>query len=277
LTGTSRAGGLRAVSLAGALLAAVISTTTAPPAQAIFRGSDASIESYRFMVSLRLADTPDAHRCGGTLITPDIVLTAAHCVARVPARGLVAVIGADVPDWPKAPRIATLDHRVPATVNLRFDNRDDIAVVRLATRQSTPTIPLGQREPRVGARLVTAGWGCTNAPPVCRVRATNLKASSQTVLRDNACGRDVFWIPPTYNARTNICTRGTRARSTVNRGDSGGPLLLRDPRGAVRQLGVTALGADSKTKLYAGFTSIPVERRWIDGAIRSLAGTAARD
>ena len=57
---------------------------------------------------------------------------------------------------------------------------------------------------------------------------------------------------------------------TVNRGDSGGPLLLRDRRGNLRQVGVTALGADSSTKLYAGFTSVPLERKWIAGAIRSL-------
>jgi secreted trypsin-like serine protease len=112
--------------------------------------------------------------------------------------------------------------------------------------------------------------GCTNAAPVCSVQAVNVQASDQTVLHDRSCGGDVFWARPTYNGRTNICTRGTRLRSTINRGDSGGPLLVRDGQGGFRQVGVTALGSDSTTKLYAGFTSIPVERKWIDGAIRSL-------
>lgn len=259
-----------ALALAGLVLAAVLATTTATPARAIHRGYDAPFGSYRFMVSLRLATTPDSHRCGGTLIRPDIVLTAAHCVARLPARGLVAVLGADIPDWPKAPRIPTLGYRLPDTFTFRVDNRDDVAVVRLARPQATPRVRLAAREPAVGARLVIAGWGCTNAPPVCRVRAANLQATGQTVLRDASCGKDVFWTRPTYNARTNICTKGTRSRSTINRGDSGGPLLVRDGRGGFRQVGVTALGSDSTAKLYAGFTSIPVERTWIEAAIRSL-------
>ena len=256
--------------LAGLPVALLCASTITSPARAIHRGYDAPIGSYRFMVSLRLADTPDSHRCGGTLIGPDIVLTAAHCVARIPAGGLVAVVAADVTDWSRAPRISTVGHRVPETFDFRVDNRDDIAVVRLAVPQATPGIRLAAAEPRVGARVVTAGWGCTNAPPVCRVQAANLQASGQTMLRDSSCGRDVFWTRPTYNARTNICTKGTRLRSTINRGDSGGPLLVRDQRGVFRQVGVTALGSDSTTKLYAGFTSIPVERKWIDAAIRAL-------
>jgi secreted trypsin-like serine protease len=261
----------RLAATAFGVLFAGLAVTTASPAQAIHRGHDARIGSYPFMVSLRLATTPDSPRCGGTLVEADIVLTAAHCVASIPQGGIVSVVGADMPDWPGAPRVDTLGHAVPETFDLSVDNRDDIAVVRLATPQSTPTIELATVEPRARDHAVTAGWGCTNAPPVCEVMATSLQASRQAVLDEVAsCGMDVFWTRPLYYAPTTICTKGVRSRSTINRGDSGGPLLVRGPCGGFRQVGVTSLGSDSTTKLYAGFTSIPVEADWIETAIQSL-------
>ena len=203
---------LVATAVAGALFS-VSTVATVSPARAIHRGHDARISSYPFMVSLRLAATPGSPRCGGTLIEADIVLTAAHCVAAVQQGGIVAVVGADIPDWRRAPRVDTLAHAIPETFDLSVDNRDDIAVLRLATPQSTPTVELATAEPGVRDHVVTAGWGCTNAPPVCEVMATSLQSSRQAVLDEVAsCGTDVFWTRPLYFAPTTICTEGVKVQ-----------------------------------------------------------------
>lgn len=68
-------------------------------APAIYNGYNASIHSFPWMVSLRFATSPNSHLCNGTLIEPDIVLTAGHCVdpSAKGQHGLVAVVGADDP------------------------------------------------------------------------------------------------------------------------------------------------------------------------------------
>jgi secreted trypsin-like serine protease len=49
----------------------------------VFRGEDADPERYPYLVSLRqrLFSGETTHFCGGALISPTTVLTAAHCVS----------------------------------------------------------------------------------------------------------------------------------------------------------------------------------------------------
>jgi trypsin len=258
--------------LLGVLLALVAALVAAAPAQAIYKGHDADFSEYRFMVSLRLAGTPDNPRCGGTLIEPDIFMTAAHCVVGVPQGGLVAVVGANIPDWAAAPKIATLGHAVGRHYDPAANNRDDIALVRLATPQSSPTVRLATAEPPVGSHVVIAGFGCTNipVPPTCVTRPDVLQETGQKVLTDaEGCGPEIFQNPPAFGPTT-VCTVGIDDNSTVVPGDSGGPMLIRDRCGGFRQAGVLSLGSDSPDPLVAGYTSIPVEAHWIRDTIKQL-------
>jgi hypothetical protein len=180
------------------------------------------------------------------------------------------VVGADIPDWSTAPRIATLGHRIPQTIGLPATNRDDIAVVRLAVltvqshgsvgRRRTP-----RRRPHRGRRV----W-LHQRPTRLQSAGHQAAAASQTVLDEiTSCGTDEF-STILYDAPSSISTKGTRRNSTVNRGDSGGPLLVRDGCGGFQQAGVTSLGSDSTDKLYASFISLPVAAQWIAEAIETL-------
>ncbi|EAT32688.1 AAEL015087-PA [Aedes aegypti] len=56
----------------------LILASAAPSSNKIVNGTDASIEDYPFMISLR--STYGGHTCGGSILTQNWILIAAHCV-----------------------------------------------------------------------------------------------------------------------------------------------------------------------------------------------------
>ena len=251
-------------------------TLLAAPAPAIYNGFKAPIHTFPWMVSIRLASAPNGHRCGGTLIQADVVLTAAHCLYApgstklLPQNGLVAVVGADTSQWKSAPRIRVVAFERSTRFNLAASNRDDLAVLRLAVRISSPTIALAAAEPAAGTHVDTVGWGCTDRPPGCSTAAASLQGAHEVVITDASCGPSVFFNPHSY-APTSVCVKGASSSASIpNSGDSGGPLLVRKASGGYAEVGVASLGSDDHSKLYEEFTSIPAERAWIRSAIKNL-------
>jgi secreted trypsin-like serine protease len=62
-----------------------------PAGARVINGQNAAPHSWPWQISLRVNGR---HICGGTLIRPDWVLTAAHCVSKNPvASGYTVVVG----------------------------------------------------------------------------------------------------------------------------------------------------------------------------------------
>lgn len=220
--GSVRRSVLAAATAFGALLAV---TALAPQVGAVIGGTDAD-EPYPFMATLR--DDRGAHFCGGTLVDPEWVLTAGHCVdAEVVAPGDLTVALGDTdrtagvghgvreivthPDY-----VADLVPHPTLDVEM-LDLREDIALIRLDEPVDAQPLELAPA-PRPGDPVRALGWGMTcedgaecPAPPIV------LQQLDTEIVPDGRCtgleaGRDHCSEHPTEPAQ--VCTL-----------DSGGPML----------------------------------------------------
>jgi trypsin len=286
---------------------AVVSVAAAPAAHAIANGEEADAARTPWMVSIT-DDTderlPVAGRCGGSLVAPRLVLTAAHCLEGLEDDALV-VAGRQAVGLPaeRSARIARVRRHPRYRLEHPFGGGHqestataDIGLIELATPIDGSVLRLAPARagrltrPARAARL----WGygpifsrpgaCTDPPgtlPPCFAPGS-LHQAGLRLLSRRRCGRS---YPRALDA-TMLCsldrTGGRRAHACP--GDSGSPLAVRDGADWV-QVGVVSWGAEVKrrrcddTDLPMVTASVPALRAWIDRTSRGLSarrGTLSR-
>ena len=253
---------LLALALATASLAAA-----ATPSMAVVGGNDASPGEYPAVAQISYG----LFSCTGTLIAPDVVLTAGHC-SSIDA----GTVGTPV-TWP-APLIDVRigshrdgdGERVPvkgvvAHQNYLATKGYDISLLRLSRASSKAPVKVagaGERASWSPGTLGTiAGWGLTTEdgdPP------SVLQEAQVPITTDAYCAGAV----PAFDARTMVCAGYPEGGVDTCQGDSGGPMFGRGSDGGLRVVGTTSFGEGcarpGKPGVY-GRVGDDTLREWIRG------------
>ena len=277
---------LSAGSVAGGPLASA-DPEVAEVSPQVVNGVPGPSEDFGFLVALGDRDSYQAlgmyraQRCGGTLASPTLVITAAHCVDDSRARDIVV---GSFPDGDLASEAGTVVDVAAIRVHPRYDSvsqKRDIAVLTLTeplldvatltpvTKEEAPTLVTS------GAPASVAGWGAINHRYPWRSTST-YRIGDLIVFPTSACGEGgTFTIdgitfrgygPGSLDARYMLCAEGVRGGAPVDScvGDSGGPLAagVGDAR---RLIGVVSWGLDEcATRLGPGvYTRVSAFSRFL--------------
>lgn len=223
----------------------------------IVGGQIATPNSWPWQVGLRISQNKQRFVCGGTLISNQWILTAAHCVED--ATNLDVYLGDHDFDRVGSETIISASK----WTYLRYDENNfsnDIALVKLRTpvqfsdKISPICLPNGKYS-SIGSRAIVTGWGdiYENAGQGSRyLRQANVPVNSPSVCNYRG-----------FQTSLQICAGDTnifRPRDTCQ-GDSGGPLVQQDSNGRWYLAGITSNGAGCGG--HGVYTRVSAYEQWI--------------
>jgi V8-like Glu-specific endopeptidase len=268
--------------------ALAVSAIAAPGAGAIVGGTDQvddAVTSSAAFIAISTTNGPET--CSGTLISPNVVMTAAHCVYETTREG--ALVGIAQPSSISV----HIGSREPSDVNLgttagviavlpqpyyRWEGAHhfhDIAL--LALDRSMPETPatLAEQRPDAGKALLIAGYGRTSIagdpPPALRVGMIRAASPASCHLASES-------FDPSWLFCGTAVTDPTAPGGTACYGDSGGPAYASENTGVnVVVEGVISYGSRADCEHSRSYlVLVSSERGFIDHALATPPDTWAQ-
>ncbi|XP_016391648.1 mast cell protease 1A-like [Sinocyclocheilus rhinocerous] len=231
----------------------------------IINGKKAKKNSMLYMASVQI---DGKHRCGGFLIHPSYVLTAAHC----DKSGNMTVILGTHNISPKGANLKRYTvqnkHKRPSFKDAKTGN--DIMLLKLSKKlnngKGVKTIKISSKDKplKPKTKCKVAGWGQTEQENMVNV----LLATDVLTINSSIC--QTMWKEVRVKLPNNVlCAGGFETKSGACQGDSGGPLVC-----SGTAVGIVSFNLSQNCdypNVPNVYTEISKYRAWIEEVIRGGA------
>lgn len=244
--------------------------------QRIIGGSEADSGRYSYAVSLQ---DDYGHFCGGALITPSVVLSAAHC-AGGEYKVVVGRHDLRTDDGQKIEVDVELVHK-----DYNGDTTDnDFMLLFLKNNVTLQEVELVNVNPDIipeGIGVTVIGWGDTDITDKQDLADKLMEVEVKTVTNedcDASQGTEPGWEDNYHDQITSnmLCAEHADEKDACQ-GDSGGPLVVRSKTGPDSIIGVVSWGVGCAHDDFPGvYARVSAQYSWIESHVcmRSLLGSA---